>query len=166
MYTTGSINYDPRDVFIWAARGSKKKPTPDTLLLILILKSLYGNQVKHKHERWKNSFFGIWSTNPNVLCFFFSFWPRKKCRSLSLFLGRRFTIEVLPNFTLTPHFKSFPPHPKTGFSKAHIASRWIIPWPKYTKKIIFRNKIRLATILGSGAPLFRNRFSGKVSPLA
>ena len=101
-----------------------------------------------------------------VCVFFFSFWPRKECRSLSLFIGRRFTIEVLPNFTLTPHFKSFPPHPKTGFSKAHIASRWIIPWPKYTKKIIFRNKIRLATILGSGAPLFRNRFSGKVSPLA
>ena len=29
------------------------------------------------------------------------------------------------------------PHPKTDFNKDQIASRWIIPWPKYTKTYFF-----------------------------
>ena len=37
--------------------------------------------------------------------------------------GRRSTIDVPPNFSEAPHLRSFIPHPKTDFSKNHIASR-------------------------------------------
>ena len=57
-------------------------------------------------------------------------------------LSRRSTIiEVNPTFPETPHLKSSTPHPQTDFGKNQIAPR------KYAKKVIFRNKMGILTIL-------------------
>ena len=58
-------------------------------------------------------------------------------------------IEVQPIFPEAPHLRSsIHNNPKTDFSRNQIASQRIIPWPKYTKTLFFRNKICIPTISG------------------
>ena len=51
------------------------------------------------------------------------------------------TIVVLPIFSEAPYSRSSVAHPTTDFSKNQIASRWRIPWPKYTTTSFFETRL-------------------------
>ena len=58
------------------------------------------------------------------------------------------------------------PHPKTDFSKKSYCIPMNNPMDQVYKKIIFRTKSGIATILGSETPSIRNQVSGNVLPLS
>ena len=59
-----------------------------------------------------------------------------------LYLSRRSTIEVHTNFSEGPHLKCSIPHPKTDSTAKHqITSRWIVPWPEYSKTSFFETRL-------------------------
>ena len=67
-------------------------------------------------------------------------WYEQRGWSASILLQRRSTIEVHPNFSEAPHFRSSIPHPKTDFSKNQIASWRIVPWPESTKRVFSKSR--------------------------
>ena len=72
----------------------------------------------------------------------------------------RFT---LSKFSKAPHLRSSIPHSKTSFSRKTNCLPKNNPTAEIKKTpFIFRNKIGIPTISGSGAPSFRIHFSGNV----
>ena len=58
------------------------------------------------------------------------------------------------------------PHPKTDFQRKSNCIPITDPMLQVYKKIIFRTKSGIATILGSETPSIRNQVSGNVLPLS
>ena len=72
---------------------------------------------------------------------------------------RRSTIEVHPEFSEAPHFRSSIPHPKTDCSKNQNASRRKLPWPKSTKSFFSKSRLAFRRFGVKQKTSFRNKIA-------